>query len=119
MRRLAAHTAGQLFEGLRLLEVDLVGPNGAMGFPLSLNSEENLVVFNEVLPEAAEAVRDAKARLATLSAPIELSSDHDRLVKFLNRLIEIYDNAEAAVGGGMQTVPARSYRISWTRSARP
>lgn len=91
---------GQLFENLRLLEADLAGPNGAMAFPLSLNPEENLAVFNEVVPSAAKAVRDAKARLAALSAPTEFSSDHDRLVEFLDRLIEVYDNAETAVGAG-------------------
>jgi hypothetical protein len=91
---------GQLFESLRLLEADLAGPNGAMAFPLSLNPEENLAVFNEVVPSAAKAVRDAKARLAALSAPSELSSDHDQLLELLDRLTEVYDSIATAAGAG-------------------
>ena len=91
---------GQLFESLRLLEANLAGPNGAMVFPLSLNPEENLAVFNEVVPSAAKAVRDAKARLAALSAPSELSSDHDQLLELLDRLTEVYDSVATAAGAG-------------------
>ena len=71
-----------------------------MAFPLSLNPEENLAVFNEVVPSAAKAVRDAKARLAALSAPSELSSDHDQLLELLDRLTEVYDSVATAAGAG-------------------
>ena len=82
----------QLFEAMRLLEVDLAGPGGALGFPLSLSDEEALVVFNEVASGAATAVRQTQARVESLSSPAELSSDHDLLVDFLGNLAEIYDS---------------------------
>ena len=86
----------QIFEALRLLAVGTAGPMGAMGFPLSLSEEETVVVFKKMAPEAADAIRQAKARVESLAPTAELSSDHDSLVEFWANLAEVYDNTGTA-----------------------
>ena len=90
----------QLNEALRMFEPKAAEVLGALGFLLSLSSEEYVVVYNEVLPKAAAMVSELDAQVSALTPPAELSADHDRLVLYFDELLDVVNEAVAAAAAG-------------------
>ena len=91
------------------------GVAGALGFPVSLSDEETAAVIEEVAPKAGRVLGELRSQVDALTPPPELSADHDRLIGYFDRLLEIFEEVTAATkAGDISDAPGAVARILTT-----
>ena len=105
----------ELHEVLRMSQPQFTGVAGALGFPVSLSDEETAAVIEEVAPKAGPVLGELRRQVDALTPPPELSADHDRLIGYFDRLLEIFEEVTAAAkAGDISDAPGAIARILTT-----
>ena len=87
-------------EALRRFEPGFRTGTGVFAFPFTLRPEELATVLATQAPILGEQLREVRAQVESLTPPVELRADHDRLVAYYDGFIDRLNKLTAAVEAG-------------------